>query len=92
MLGMHLVAPENLEAGREQSLQFGIRSVRNEDRLECVIDLLVIGDFVVGVGPVELGAVQLLEFGPLGVGLLDESLAGVIVFRVTLSFLTSASA
>src|SRR6185437_16887345 len=77
LLGVHLVALKDLEPGLEQILQFRIGRVRNEDRLERVIDRLVIGDFVVGVGLVELRAAQFLELCALGVGLLDEGLAGV---------------
>ncbi len=83
MLGVLLVALKYLEAGREQILQFRVCCVRNEDRLERVVDRLVISDFVVGVGLIKLRAAQFLEFGALGFGLLGERLAGVIVLQAS---------
>ena len=92
MLGVLLVTLKDLETGREEILQFRVGSVGNKDRLQRVVDRLVIGDFVVGVSLVKRCATQFLEFGALGVRLLDERLAGAVVLGVTLSFFTNASA
>ena len=92
MLGVHLVALKYLEAGLEEVLQFRVCRVRDENRLERPVDRLMISDFVVGVSLVELRAAQFLEFGAFGFGLLDERLAGPVVFGLTFSFLTNASA
>src|SRR3981081_359419 len=70
MFGMLLMALENLQAGLQQALQFGIVRGRNKLGLERAIDGLVIGDFVGDIGLVEFRALQLAEFGELVGGIL----------------------
>src|SRR5436309_3361055 len=50
LFGVLLVALENFQAGLQQVLQFRVARGRNELRLKRIIDRLVIGDFVVGIG------------------------------------------
>src|ERR1700682_3182865 len=80
VLGVLLVALKNLQAGLQQALQFRVAGGGNEQRFQRAIDRLVIGDFVGGIGLVELGAFQSVEFGELGGGVLRQRTAGVIVF------------
>ena len=53
------MALENLEPGLQKTFQFGIAGRRNEGGFERVIDGLVIGDFVIDVGLVEFGTLEL---------------------------------
>src|SRR6478752_97852 len=62
VLGMLLVALENLQAGLQQALQFSVVRVGNKRRLKRAVDRLVIGDLVGDIGLVEGGALQLAEF------------------------------
>src|SRR6476661_4091903 len=82
LFGVLLVALENLQAGLQQALQFRVVRGRNKLRLKRAIDRLVIGDFVVGIGFVERGALELAELGELVGGILRQGLAGVVVFRL----------
>ena len=92
MLGVHLVALENFQAGGQQVFQFGIAGVRNQRRLERGVDRLVIGDLVVGVGLVERRAAQRFSSARLASACLTSDLLVSLSCGVTLSFLTSARA
>src|SRR5476649_2216756 len=70
MFGVLLVALENLQAGLQQALQLRVAGIGDQRGLQRAIDRLVIGDFVGDIGLVELGALQLAEFGELGGGVL----------------------
>src|SRR6476660_4184204 len=82
LFGVLLVALENLQAGLQQALQFRVVRGRNKLCLKRAIDRLVIGDFVIDIGLVELRALQLAKFGALVGGVLRQGLAGVVVFRL----------
>ena len=53
MLGVLLVALEDLEAGLQQALQFGVFGRRDQRLLKCADDRLVEGDFVIDIRLVE---------------------------------------
>src|SRR5689334_9372800 len=76
-----LVTLENLQAGLEQGLEFGIARGRDELRLKRVVDGLVIGDFVRDVGFVESGAFELGKLFAFRLRLLSQSAACRIVLR-----------
>jgi hypothetical protein len=69
LLRVLFVTLKNLQARPQKVLQFSIARIGNEHRLKRIVDRLVVGDFIVGVGFVERGAVQFLELGLLGVRL-----------------------
>ena len=93
VLGMLLVALEDLQAGLQQALQFGIAGRRNEQGLERAVDRLVIGDLVVDIGLVERGALQLGDSSAsLSAAFLDSVRLVSLSSGVTLSFLTRSSA
>src|SRR5487761_2117176 len=79
VLGMLLMALENLQAGLQQALQLRVFGGRNKRRLQRAVDRLVIGDFVGDIGLVEFRALQLAELGELVGGVLRQGLAGVVV-------------
>ena len=70
MLGVLLVTLEDLQASLQQVLQFGVVRVGDKRRLQRAVDVLVIGDFVFGVGFVEGRALQPGELGALLAGAL----------------------
>src|SRR6185437_12961008 len=78
---MFLMALENLEAGLEQTLQLWVLRRWNQRAFERAVHRVVIVDFVLGVLFVEGGAFHAFELRPLGVGVLLQALAGVVVFR-----------
>src|SRR5438045_2778644 len=68
MAGVLLVLLEELQAGLQQRLQFGILGVGDQRRFQCAVDRLVVGDLVLGVGDVvgvaaQLGVVRQLLLG-----------------------------
>src|SRR4051812_1263499 len=79
MSGMLLVTLEDLQPGREQILEFTVAGVRDQGVLKCSIDLLMIGDLVLGIGLIEGGAFQSHQLLFLRLGLLHERAAGVVV-------------
>src|SRR6185437_14437875 len=66
LFGMLLVRGEEREPLLQQGLEFGILRVGDQRILERAIDGLVIGHFILDVGPVELGARQLVQLSALG--------------------------
>ena len=56
MLGMLLMALENLQAGLEQALELGVARGRDQLLLQRAIHRLVVGDFVGDIGFVERSA------------------------------------
>lgn len=56
LLGVTLMAGEDLEAGLQQVLQFAVGGGRNEQLFDGAVDEAVIGDFVLRIGAVEGGA------------------------------------
>src|SRR4051812_8870363 len=56
VLGMLLMALEDLQAGLQQALQFGIAGGGNQQGFERAVDRLVIGDFIGDIGLVVRGA------------------------------------
>src|SRR5262249_17530314 len=70
VLGVLLVALEDLQAGAEQVLELGIRRRRDERALERAVHRLVVGDLVRRVGLVERRTAELLQLGLLVLRLL----------------------
>ncbi len=61
MLGVLFMALENLQAGLQEILEFGILSRRDQHGLKCAIDLLVIGDLIFDIGLVEFSPFQFCQ-------------------------------
>src|SRR6185437_8117415 len=74
LLGVLLVALEDLEPGLQQAFKFRVVRRGNERRLERVVDGLVEGDLVVHVRLVERRAVHGGQLRPFRVRLLDQEL------------------
>ena len=55
MLGMLLVAVENLQAGFQETLELGVAGRGNEQAFERAIHLFMVGHFIVDIGLVEGG-------------------------------------
>jgi hypothetical protein len=81
VLGVLLVALEDFQAGLQQALELGIVCRRDQRAFERAVDGLVVGDLVIDIRLVERRSLELGEFGALGVGLLGQRAAGVIVLR-----------
>src|SRR5262245_7601003 len=79
VLGVLLMALEDLQAGGEQILELAIVGGRDQRALQRTVDGLVIGRLILGIGLVEGGAVELLQLRALVARLLGEGLAGVVV-------------
>src|SRR5919199_2188759 len=79
MLGMLLVALEQLEPGREKLLQLAIVRRRNERLAKAVVHKLVISHLVLRVGSVELRALERAHLLQLIVTLLGQRAAGLVV-------------
>ena len=92
MLGVLLMALEELQARFEKCLQFGIFGRGNQQRRKRPVDLVVVRDLVVDVCLVESRAIEGSQFGAFISCSLSKRLAGVIVSGATLSFLTRSSA
>src|SRR5262245_24829077 len=63
VLGMLLMALEQLQTGLQQALQFAVLRRRNQKRLQRAVDLLVIGNLVAHVFLVEGRTAELGELG-----------------------------
>src|SRR5579864_867039 len=87
LLGVLLVTLEDLQAGLQQLLQFGVARRRDERLLQRAVDGLMVGDLVLDVGLVESGAAQLGELVAFFLGLFGQRLAGVVVLRRDLQLL-----
>src|SRR5205085_6316995 len=79
LLGMLLVTLEDLQASLQQVLQFGVVRVGDKRRLQRAVDVLVVGNFVFGVGFIEVRALQSGELGALLAGALRERAAGLVI-------------
>ena len=93
MLGMLLMALEQLQPRLQQRLQLGVLGRGDQQRLKRAVDLLVVGDLVVDIGLVECRAVELGKLGALSSA--AASLSALLVALssgVTFSFLTRSSA
>src|SRR5262249_40358510 len=84
VLGMLFMTLKDLQAGLQKALQLGIGRRWNERGFERAVDRLVVGYLVVDIGLVKRRTVQLGELGTLGIGVLGQRLAGVVVFRLDL--------
>ncbi len=63
---MLLVTLEYFQSGFEQALQLRIVRRGDQQRFQCAIDLLVVGDLIFDVSLVESLAVEFAEFVSLG--------------------------
>src|SRR5207248_11544012 len=81
MFGMSLMALKDLEPGFQEALELWIGRRRNERRLQCAIDLFVIGNLIRDIGFVELLALELAELSALCGCLFGQCTARIIVFR-----------
>src|SRR5690606_16252662 len=87
MLRMLLVTLEQLQAGFEQALQFGVLGRGNEQGFKRAIDLLMEGDLIFDICLVKSSTLELGELGAFFLGSLGEGLGGVVVFRCDVEFL-----
>ncbi len=92
MFSVLFVTLKNLQAGREQVLEFFIAGVGNKRALQRGIDGLVVRYLVIDVGLVEVFPAELGEFGSLICRLFAQCLADRVSSGVTPSFFTSANA
>jgi hypothetical protein len=81
MLGVLLMALEDLQACLQQALQLGIAGRGDQLRFQHAVDRLVVGNLVGDIGLVEGCAGELAELGELVGGRLRQRLAGVVVLR-----------
>ena len=84
---MLFVTLKNLQTRREKVVQFCIAGIGNEHGLKRIVDCLVIGDLIIGIGFVKRGAPSFLSSGLFGVRLLDEGLPSAVVLRLHLELL-----
>src|SRR4051812_2884785 len=87
VLGVLEMGDERRTRFLEQRLQLGVLRIRDQRLVERVDHGLVVGDLVVDVGAVELGALQLLQVGEVLVAALLQALAGVAFLRRDLQLL-----
>src|SRR5215471_14828191 len=84
VLGVLLVALENLQAGLQQTFELAVAGRGNKRAFKRAIHGLVVFDFVGDIGLVKSGTVELRKFVTFGRGLLGQRAAGVVVFRLHL--------
>jgi hypothetical protein len=65
LLRVLFVTLKNLQTRREKVRQFCIAGIGNEHGLKRIVECLVIGDLIIGIGFVKGGAPQFLEFRPV---------------------------
>ena len=89
---MLFVTLKNLQTRSEKVVQFCIAGIGNEHGLKRIVDCLVIGDLIIGIGFVKRGAPSFLSSGLFGVRRLTRAFLVPLCCGFTLSFLTNARA